>query len=264
LSWLCLAAEVSGQSLTALQKSLSGWEAAIVIRELRTGGFLRLNEARLSQEFPPFHTLEVPVALAALDARTVRHLNEVTPWNRLAYPLPENAAANDTQWTEDHTLRSAFIGSVPWYWQGVSERLGAVRLTAYLRKFAYGNQQLPADLVQCWQDNALTISANAQADFLTALVNESLPISKFQQRQLKPLLLRESGAGYRYYLKTGTGYLQNGKYLGWSIGWLETSAGVYVFALNLTHHLPETARAAILSLPKEVLAAAGYWTAVME
>ncbi|NOT63195.1 MAG: hypothetical protein HOP19_23545 [Acidobacteria bacterium] len=259
LGWLCLTVEVSGQSLPALQKSLSGWDAAIVIRELRTGGFVRLNEARLAQEFPPFNTLEIPVALAALETRTVRHLNEVTPWNRLKYPLPDLAHEDLAHWSEDHTLRSAFTDSVPWYWQDVSERLGPARLTTHLRKFAYGNQQLPADLTQGWQDNALAISAAAQADFLTALVNESLPVSRFQQQQLKTLLLRESGDGYRYYLKTGAGYLQNGNYLGWSIGWLETSTGVYVFALNLTQRVPETARDATRSLHKQVLAAAGYW-----
>ena len=251
-----LLAEARGQSLAALQKNLSGLDAAVVINDTRTGAFLRLNEARLAQDFPPFETLEIPVALAALETRTVRNLNEVTPWNRLKYPLPETVPAD---WNSDHTLRSAFTHSVPWYWQDLSERLGAARLDTALRKYAYGSQPLSAESPQCWQDGALRISAQAQTDFLTRLVNESLPASKLRQRELKTLLLRESGAGYRLYLKTGVGFLQSGYYLGWSIGWLETAEGNYVFALNLTHRELEFVNEAVLSLPKKVLTAAGYW-----
>ena len=259
---LWLGAEARAQSLPALQKSLSGLDAAVIITDTRTGAFLRLNEARLTQEFPPFATLEIPVALAALETRAVRNLNEVTPWNRLKYPLPETAPAD---WNSDHTLRSAFTHSVPWYWQDLSERLGPARLDTALRKFAYGNQllsALSAESPQCWQDGALRISAQVQTDFLTRLANETLAASKLRQRELKTLLLRESGAGYRLYLKTGVGFLQSGYYLGWSLGWLETAEGNYVFALNLTHRDIEFVNEAVLSLPKKVLTAAGYWVSV--
>ncbi len=253
-------AEVRGQSIVQLQKSLSGLDAAVVIHETRTGAFLRLNEARLAQEFPPFATLELPVALAALETRTVRNLSELTPWNRFKYPPTETSPAN---WNEDHTMRSAFTHSVPWYWQDISERLGAVRLDAALHKFAYGDQLLstepPQCWPQCWEDGGLRISAQAQTDFLTRLVNESLPASKLRQRELKTLLLRESGDGYRLYLKTGVGFLQSGYYLGWSIGWLETTEGNYVFALNLTHRELEFVNETVSTLPKKVLSAAGYW-----
>lgn len=261
--WLSLPVAARGQSslqsLTELQKSLQGLDAAVVIQETRTGAFLRLNEAHLTQGFPPFATLEIPVALAALETRTVRNLNEVTPWNRLKYPSLETPVAN---WNEDHTLRSAFTHSVPWYWQDLSERLGPARLNAALRKFAYGDQLLsdesPQCWPQCWEDGGLRISAQAQTDFLTRLVNESLPASKLRQRELKTLLLRESGTGYRLYLKTGVGFLQSGYYLGWSVGWLETAEGNYVFALNLTHRELEFVNESVSTLPKKVLLAAGY------
>jgi beta-lactamase class D len=259
LGALCLVAEVRAQSPSALQKTLQGLDATAVINDTRTGAFLRLNETRLAQEFPPFATLEIPVALAALETRTVHNLNEVTPWNRFKYPQPEISSAD---WNSDHTLRSAFTQSVPWYWQDLSERLGTARLDAALRKFAYGNQTLSAlsaESPQCWQDGALRISALAQTEFLTRLANESLPASKLRQRELKSLLLRESGEGYRLYLKTGVGFLQSGYYLGWSIGWLETADSNYVFALNLTHRELEFTNEAVLQLPKKILSAAGYW-----
>lgn len=254
-SLLWLSAEARAQSLAALQKSLQGLDAAVVIQDTRSGAFVRLNETRLAQEFPPFATLEIPVALAALETRTVRHFNEVTPWNRLKHPLPETSPAD---WGSDHTLRSAFTHSVPWYWQDLSERLGTPRLNASLRKFAFGSSELAIDSPQGWQDGALRISAQAQTDFLTRLVNESLPASKLRQRELKTLLLRESGAGYRLYLKTGVGFLQSGYYLGWSVGWLETAESNYVFALNLTHRDLEFTNEAVSALPKKILMAAGY------
>jgi beta-lactamase class D len=258
--WLGLGTEARAQSLSALQKTLQGLDAAVVINDTRSGAFLRLNEARLTQEFPPFNTLEIPVALAALETRTVRHLNELTPWNRFKYPPPETSPVF---WNEDHTMRSAFAHSVPWYWQDLSERLGASRLDTALGKFAYGDQTLsvasPRCWPQCWQDGALRISAQAQTDFLIKLINETLPASKWRQRELKMLLLRESGDGYRLYLKTGVGFLQSGYYLGWSIGWLETTESNYVFALNLTHRELEFVNEAVSTLPKQVLMAAGYW-----
>ncbi len=260
LGVLCLVTEVRAQSLTALHKSLQGLDAAVVIHETRTGAFLRLNEARLAQEFPPFATLEIPVALAALETRTLRNLNEVTPWNRFKYPPTETSPF---YWNEDHTMRSAFTHSVPWYWQDLSERISAPRLNTSLRKFAFGNGEVANEMLQCWpqcwQDGALRISAQAQTDFLSKLINESLPASKLRQRELKTLLLRESGDGYRLYLKTGVGFLQSGYYLGWSIGWLETTEGNYVFALNLTHRELEFVNETVSTLPKKVLIAAGYW-----
>lgn len=257
LAWWTTAAQ--GQALPALQKSLQGLDATVVVSDLRTGAFLRWHEARLTQAFPPFATFEIPVALAALDARAVRNLNELTPWNRLKYPLAAMQSEHEAEhWAEDHTLRSAFAHSVEWYWQKTSERLGAERLRKTLSKLHYGNQSLPTALAQGWQDDALLISAQAQADFITALVKESLPLGKLAQRNMKDLLLRESGDGYRFYLKTSVGFLQSGHYLGWSLGWLETTDGAYVFALNLTHQDREIAQEAVLSLPKKVLAAAGY------
>ena len=105
-----------GQSLHEIQTSLQGLDAAFVLNDLRTGAFLRLNEPRCAERFAPFATLEISVALAALDTRIVRNLDLVTPWNQLKYPLRATDAWELTHWTEDQTLRSAFTDSVEWYW----------------------------------------------------------------------------------------------------------------------------------------------------
>jgi beta-lactamase class D len=252
--FLCV--EARAQGYAPLQKTLQGLDAAVAVIDTRTGAFLRLNEARLSQSFPPFATLEVPVALAALETRTIRNLNDVTPWNRLKYPLAENAPLN---WNTDHTLRSAFTHSVAWYWQDLSERIGVPRLSSALHKFSFGSGTADFQLPHSWQDGAWQISAQEQTQFLTRLANGTLLASKSRQREIKALMLRESGAGYRLYLKTSVGFLRSGYYLGWSIGWLETAESNYVFALNLTHRDFEFTNEAVSQLPKKILVAAGYW-----
>ena len=257
--YLYLAGMAHAQSLAELQKNLQGLDAAVVVNDLRTGAFLRLNEPRIAQALPPFATFEIPVTLAALNMRVVRDLNAVTPWNQLKYPPSATDNWELSHWAEDQTLRSAFTHSIDWYWCETTERLGAARLQTALRKLSYGNQTLPDALTQCWQDDALLISAQQQTDFIKALAQGSLPFAETAQRNVKSLLLRESGNGYRFYLKTSVGLLQSGYYLGWSVGWLESPSGIYVFAINLTQRNLDAAQESVVVLPKRVLMATGYW-----
>lgn len=265
IGWFCLLGltlTVSGQSLQEAKAALRGLDAAFVLHDTFVNASWRVNETRGTKGFAPFGTLEIPLALAVLDARGIRHLDLVTQWNRLKYPLRATDAWEPTHWTEDQTLRSAFTNSVEWYWQESAVLLGSQRLQKTLRQFRYGNQILPDELAACWQDDALQISVEEQADFVQRLAQEKLPLSVSLQRNVKDLLLRERGADYRFYLKTCTGLLQNGQYLGWSIGWLETDQGFYIFALNLTHRDYETVKDAMLRLPKQLLRATGSWQPV--
>jgi beta-lactamase class D len=259
LSFLWLAFSVSAQNLKDIQTSLRGYDAAFIVKDLQTDGFLRINETRCQEQFPPFATLEIPLALAVLDTRVVRNLDSLLPWNRLKYPLRDKDTYELSHWPEDHTLRSAFAHSVEWYWWENSERLGTKRWQKALDKFGYGNQTFPNDLKLLWQDDALRISAQEQITFIQRLANESLPLPATWQRSIKAEMLRERSETYRLFMKTGSGLLQSGHYLGWSVGWLETEAGNYVFALNLTHRELQSVQEATVQLPKQLLAAAGYW-----
>jgi beta-lactamase class D len=240
-----------------LRQTLQTREAAVAVVELRTGAFYRYDEERCRKPFPALATVQVPVALLALDAGLIKDAQTVLTWNRLKYPLPEDETA--AVWGQDHTLRSAFQQTVPWYFQEIAQRLGPAALQRSLTKMKYGQPDVPFTADAAALGERLTISIEQQLSFLHRLYEMRLPLSKQAQRTVRDLLIHEQTPRYTLRSVAGDGMLDSGKSFGWLVGWLEARDSVCVFALNLTGPDSESVRAPARQLLQQVLTELGYW-----
>ncbi len=137
-----------------------------------------------------------------------------------------------SNWARDHDLRSAMKYSVVWYYQEVARRAGAENYRQYLRKINYGNQDISGGIDKFWLSSTLKISANEQIEFLRKFYDGMPEFSKRAAAIVKSLIVLEQTATYTLRGKTGAGPRENGKMLGWLVGYVETKDNFYFYALN--------------------------------
>jgi len=122
-----------------------------------------------------------------------------------------------------------------WVYQDIARHVGAARMQRYLQAMRYGNARISTRIDSFWLDGELRISAVEQVDFLRRLNEGRLPIAARTLELGKRVMLREQGAGWRLYAKTG--WAKDAKKkpaVGWYVGWLEREDGTACsFALNL-------------------------------
>jgi len=199
--------------------------ASFVLYDMHKEKLIIHNQARTQRRYTPASTFKIANSLIGLETKVVKSVNEHLPYNG-----PENPFI--ASWKEDMGLRKAIaISNVPIY-QELARRIGLERMKHYLKSFEYGNADTGKAVDRFWLDGPLEISALEQVDFLKKLVHEQLPISKESQKNVKQILLLESGEDYKLYGKTGWQNAPNSG-IGWFVGWIENSQGSYVFALNI-------------------------------
>lgn len=134
--------------------------------------------------------------------------------------------------------------SVVWFSQQLTMRLGEKRLSEYVRKFSYGNQDISGDpgrgngLTQSWLMSSLTISPEEQIHFLLRFVARTLPVSRHAHDMTLATIPRYPAAGgWTVHGKSGSGWLRDGegkvnesRPQGWFVGWAERDGRQVVFA----------------------------------
>ena len=199
--------------------------ATFVLYDMQKDKLIGYNQERAEKRYTPASTFKIANSLIGLETKTVKSVDEQIPYLGSENPFIAS-------WKEDMGLRKAIaISNVPIY-QELARRIGLERMKHYLKSFEYGNVNTGEIIDRFWLDGPLEISALEQVHFLKKLVQEQLPISKKSQKNVKQILLLESGEDYKFYGKTGW---QNapGNGIGWFVGWIENSHGSYVFALNM-------------------------------
>lgn len=199
--------------------------ASFVLYDMQKEKRIIHNQARSQKRYTPASTFKIANSLIGLETKAVKSVDEPLP-----YLGPKNPFI--ASWKEDMGLRKAIaISNVPIY-QELARRIGLERMKHYLKSFEYGNADTGAIIDRFWLDGPLEISALEQVEFLKKLVKEELPISKAVQRDVKQILLLENADDYKLYGKTGW---QNAPEsgIGWFVGWIENTQGIYIFALNM-------------------------------
>lgn len=190
-----------------------------------------INPVRAATPLPPFSTFKIPSSLIALDLGIVKNLNQPLSFDKSKYPVQEGWPR---VWYEKPVdLRTAFQNSaVPVYRQLATE-IGAARMQGYLDKFNYGNRLIGKQADFFWLNGSLKISADEQIVFLKSLYHGELAVKPDSLAKLKQVMLVEQTPDYRLYAKTGGSKLASGKSLGWYVGYVENSNGVFYFAMNI-------------------------------
>lgn len=228
---------------------------AFVLYDLKKNDYIRYNDERCRQRFGPFSTFKIPNSLIALETGVLKDENVVIPYDAEKHP-PETWWP--AEWKRDNTLRSALKHSVAWYYQEIAKKVGKENYNRYLKQFQYGNEDSSGSVDEFWLDSSLQISPNEQVEFLKKFYNGKLSLSKRTTDIVKNILVLEETDSYKLSAKTGTGSLDNGKTLGWLVGYLEKPDDVYFFATNMeSNDYDSVSREKRLELTKRIFAELG-------
>jgi beta-lactamase class D len=240
---LLLATSLSLTTLTGAEQSTehpewksyfdaNGVEGTMVIADLAKGETHVYNRARAAKPFVPASTYKIPYSLIALETGVVKDENERFKW--------DGQKRRVEAWNRDQTFRTALKYSVVWVYQEVARRVGEQRESEYLKKFAYGNEDVSGGVDHFWLDGPLRISALQQIEFLKKFYLNQLPVSERSALVVKDMLIIEVNS--KYILRARTGWSDApSPAIGWWVGWVETDDDTYFFALNLDINKDEDA-----------------------
>ncbi|MEJ6395982.1 penicillin-binding transpeptidase domain-containing protein [Gymnodinialimonas sp. 2305UL16-5] len=200
--------------------------STIVVRRLSDDQLWVSNSQRSTERFAPASSSKVPHTLIALETG-VAEPNTVFEWDG------EDRAFDS--WNQDHTLTSAFGGSVVWVYQEIARRVGLAGMTEWLNRFEYGNANTGTEdtLTTYWLDDTLQISAVEQTAFLERLARRELPLSEATYAAAAAIMQSDEGDGWTMYSKTGWRFSRTDMDVGWYVGWVRCADDAYVFALNM-------------------------------
>lgn len=174
--------------------------------------------------YSPASTFKIVNGLVGLKTGVIFDEKMIIPWDKINRPIEA--------WNHDLTMEQAFKASSVPYFQEVARRIGKDTMQQWLDSLNYGNKKI-SRIDSFWLDNTLKITPDEQLGLVKKLFFEKLPMDKRPQRIMKEVMLQEDNANYRLSYKTGMGTLENGKRLGWVVGWIEESRRPYFFVLNV-------------------------------
>lgn len=233
-------------------------DGAFVLYDLKRDRHLRYNEARCRERFSPFSTFKIPNSLIGLDTGVIADAEFVIRWDEKKYPAHSRDTLPFSAWWQDQTLRTAFKRSVVWYYRELALKVGEQRMREYVRKLRYGNEDASGPVNNFWLNSSLKVSADEQVDFLRRFYKEELPVSKRSIKLTKEIMTLEETPDYKLSGKTGGGPLGEGRFLGWFVGYVETSDNTYFFAAEIEGPTYLSIRDERIALTKRVLAGLGY------
>ena len=132
----------------------------------------------------------------------------------------------------DMTVKEAFEVSAGWVFIELAKKIGREKYEKYLTLSKYGNINLSQKDDDFWNFGAYAISPKNQVEFLRQLYNEDLPFSKINMAIVKKVMISEQTNEYTIRAKTGWAR-ENNINMGWWVGYLESTKGVYFFATRL-------------------------------
>jgi beta-lactamase class D len=160
-------------------------------------------------------------AMVGLETGVIPNADYTLKWDGMHYDIPA--------WNHDHTLRTAMQNSVVWYYQELARRVGGLQMKYWLEKSHYGNADTSGGIDKFWLYGGLRVTPEQQIDFLKNLHGNKLPFSQRSLDIVKQIMIVKDSAGFVLRAKTGWGS-QEGKDIGWFVGYVETKGNVYYFA----------------------------------
>jgi beta-lactamase class D len=210
-----------------LSEFFRGRDGCFVLYDSTADRYIRHNPKGCAERFSPCSTFKIPNTLIALDTGVASGPEFTLRWDGI------NRGGS---WDRDHTLRSAFQGSVVWYYQELVRRVGHQRESEFVRKLQYGNMDTTGGTTNFWLESSLLISADEQVEFLRRLWSNALPVSLQSQQVTRSIMEVSKADGRIVYGKTGTGgdSEKNVARLGWFVGCVEHGNRRVFFATRIT------------------------------
>lgn len=199
----------------------SNLEVAVALFDMKYEKWFFYNEKQLKTRYSPASTFKIPNSIIGLQTREVKSIDEIWNWDSIV--------RQNEHWNKDQPMSLAFKNSTVWYYQRLAKIIGKNRMTHYLNKFNYGNQQIGDSVHQFWLNGNLLISPLEQLTFLYKLKSKKLDLREEVYDQLKKIMFVENFEGASLYAKTGWGF--DGKQdIGWYVGYLEKNNNTFLFS----------------------------------
>ena len=174
----------------------------------------------------PASTFKIPHSLIALELGIVEDENTVFKW--------DGEPRNFEIWQQDMSFKQAFHYScVPCY-QEIARKITAKRMNKFIDKYNYGTLVFDKENIdEFWLVGESKINQFEQINFLRRLYHSQLPITKRTESIFKQMFIVESNINYILRGKTGLSVNEE-KYNGWYVGYVEANNNVYFFATNMS------------------------------
>ena len=208
-------------------------QVSFVARDLETGTTYVLEGSEADRRHGPYSTFKIPNLLIALETGAAESLETELPWD------PQTRPAQGfwfEAWSQDQTLRTAFVRSAAWAFQDLAVKIGSDAYQDILPTWSYGDAEVADGSDGFWLDHTLEISPREQVNFLDRLVSRELGVSEESLAALDEVSLAGQRPDGELHGKTGSGPVDlddmNGRFEGWYVGYLKREAREpIVFAL---------------------------------
>jgi beta-lactamase class D len=232
--------DLFGQKIDTLnlESYFGGFSGGFEVYNLNTGKCYQFNPEQCKKRLSPCSTFKIPNSLIGLETGIITDTGYIIKYDSLLHP--KNAEFMEKEpfkfWYQDLSLARAFKYSCVWYYQELARRVGKDRMKKYVNLINYGNNDISGEIDAFWLCGSIQISIDEQIEFLKKLYLKKINgVSEKTINEVKSIMLYESNPDYKLYGKTGTGLegcLEN-KVLGWYVGFVETKAGLNLFAMNI-------------------------------
>jgi beta-lactamase class D len=217
-----------------------------------TGQFTIYNLSRFKDSaYLPAETFRIVNALVGLE--TGKIVNEKMPikWDGIINRYPNGDTVKGLN--SDMTAEQAFKANAQFYYREVARIIGKDTMQHWLDSLKYGSKKINTQIDSFWLDNSLKITADEEMGMVKKLYFNQLPFQKRTQDIVKKMMEQKSTANYKLSYITGEGVLENGKQLGWVVGWIEENRHPYFFALNIEGDHNTQLAPALVDLLKSIL-----------
>ena len=198
-----------------------------VLYNTSSGEYQTYNKARSDSAFLPASTFKILNSLIALQTSAVSSINDIIKW--------DGVDKGWAKWNQDQTMKTALPYSCVWFYQELARRIGRKEMQKWIDTVGYGNTKMGTQIDNFWLIGDLRISAMEQVKFIERLIKNELPFDKQIQETVKKIMITDATNNYVLHSKTGWVGRINPQ-IGWFVGYVETSKGVWIFALNIDIH----------------------------
>ena len=197
---------------------------SFLLYDLKNDAFAIFDSTRCAMPFAPASTFKVFNSLVALETGVAPDEHMVLRWDGVKRERPS--------WNQDQDMATAIKNSTVWYYQEIARRIGRQRMGEWVTREHYGTMDISSDIDQFWLNGTLKISSFEQIDFLRRLHARTLHFSTRSMEIVQRMIILRDTTGYILRGKTGW-HTQDGKNLGWFVGYLEQKGNVYFFAITV-------------------------------
>jgi beta-lactamase class D len=175
--------------------------------------------------YTPASTFKIVNSLVGLQTGKILSSKMVIPWDGIT--------RDNEEWNKDLTMEQAFKSSCVPYYQEVARRIGKETMQTWLDSLSYGSKKITGKVDSFWLDNSLKIKCDEQLGLVKRLYFEQLPFNKTAMQAVKQVMVQESDSTHILAYKTGWGFNEKGKSIGWVVGWIEEEKHPSFFVLNI-------------------------------